>query len=251
MCKNIVIVGGSGGIGKRLVNYYQARGDVVYSLSRSNKKHFDYHIDCDVTDGASVANAFDNLGREILNIDTLILCSGIGMGGDLENSPVDKIKYVFDVNYFGALSCVKAALKFMRSGSRIAVISSAAAFFALPYRSVYSASKAALNILSAALDMELKGKGIKTVCVCPGDIANEFVKNRLWTEGAKTQSLKEQLKSSKRMDPDKAAGKIFAVINKKKVRPLYIIGFKYKFYYALSKLLPASIMHKLIYRMYG
>jgi short-subunit dehydrogenase len=255
MCKIIVIVGGSGGVGKRLAGYFSEHGDDVFSLSRSNKKGFNNHIYCDVTDETSVKKAIDEVGTNYGRIDTLILCNGIGMGGDLENSPVDKIKYVFDVNYFGCVSCVQAALKYMPNNSRIAVIGSAAAFFALPYRSVYSASKAALNVFSAALDMELRKKGIRAVSICPGEIDNEFVANRLWAESGenddKLKSLKKRLKNKKRMDPDKAAEKIFSVINKKRVRPLYIIGFKYKFFYVLSKLLPVSAMHKLIYKMYG
>lgn len=252
MARNIVITGGSGGIGKRLVNYFNEGGDVVFSLSRTDGGAGNYYY-CDVSDQSNVDNVFDEIGGKYKKIDLLILCSGIGLGGDIESTPADKVKQVFDVNFYGALYSVKAALKYMDRGGRIIFISSAAAFFALPYRSIYSASKAAVNILSAALAAELKGRGIGVSSICPGEIDNGFVANRLWhgDNSDKIKGLKERLKSKKRMDADKAAKKIFSITQKKHLRPMYIVGLKYKFFYLASKILPFRLMHKIINKKYG
>jgi len=258
MNKTIAITGGSGGLGKRLVRLFSNNKDNICSLSRSNKDGLSNHFFCDVTDEASVNSAISDVAKKYGSIDMLICNSGIGLAGGIESTPTDMVKSVFDVNFYGTLYTVKAALKYMKSGSRIIAISSASAFFPLPYRSIYSASKSALNMMMFGLNMELSAEGIKVCSVCPGEINTEFVKNRLWyNANDKSKKNLENIsknfhkKQNSRMNADNVADIIFKISNKKHIKPVYIIGLKYKIFYFISKILPSRLFLSIISKKYG
>lgn len=258
MDRIIVITGGSGGLGKQLSDLYIDNKDIVCCLSRSNKDGVKNFYVCDVEQEDSVNEAIDKVVKDFGKIDILILNAGIGLAGDIETTPSDMVKKVFDVNFFGALYTVKAALKYMQGKSKIIAVSSASAFFSLPYRSVYSASKSALNMITNALYMELKSFNIQVCTVCPGEIDTPFTKNRLWHSGGEKykNSLSEInnkfLKHKKsRMSVNTVANKIYQISNKNHLPPVIIIGAKYKVFYILSKILPYKLLLKLTMKMYG
>jgi NAD(P)-dependent dehydrogenase (short-subunit alcohol dehydrogenase family) len=248
MNRIVLITGGSGGLGKKLTELFTKDGDTVCSLSRSNKDGYKYHFDCDVTDEESVKKAVDSAASLYGKIDMLICNAGIGLAGALETTPSDMVKSVFDVNFFGALYTVKAALNYMKEGSKIIAVSSAAAFFSLPYRSIYSASKSALNMMFDGLNMELKKDKIQVCSVCPGEIDTPFGENRLWHRAGKyendIQAVAEKLKAGekRKMTAEAAAKKIFDKVNKRRLPPVFIIGAKYRFFYFMSKIMPKRLL---------
>ncbi|MGH9335817.1 MAG: SDR family NAD(P)-dependent oxidoreductase, partial [Vicinamibacteria bacterium] len=77
---------------------------------------------------------------------------------------------------FGALACIQAALPGMRrrASGVIINVSSVVGKRALPMTGAYGASKYALQGLSDALRMELRGTGVHVAVVCPGYTATEF-----------------------------------------------------------------------------
>jgi len=184
-----------------------------------------------------IFSVMEKIYNDFDSIDVLINCAGYGVYGAIELVEEEKSKQIFDVNYFGTLWCCQAALKFMKKGARIINISSACALFCLPYRAMYSASKAAVNMLSFGLRMELSDYGISVTCICPGDIKTNFSKNRDIT--LKTnEKYQDKIEKScnkiaahehRRMDKEKACKKIYKICNKKHLKPMYIIGGKYKF----------------------
>ena len=125
----------------------------------------------------------------------------------------------------------------MQKGGLIVNISSAAGLFAVPFRAMYSASKSAVLMMSYGLYMELKNFGINVVAICPGDIKTNFSKNRDITlktnnkyEGRIENSVNHIAEGEhKRMDKTTASQKIYKIITKKKLKPMYIIGKKIKF----------------------
>lgn len=259
MNKTIVITGGSGGLGKRLVRLFSMNKDNVCSLSRSNDEKIENHFYCDVKDEQSVENAINSVVQKFGKIDMLICNSGIGLCGAIGDTPTDLVKNVIDVNFYGVLYTIKSALKHMNKEGKIIAISSASAFFALPYRIIYSASKSALNMMMFGLLMELSSTKIQTTSICPGEIDTDFVKNRLWhiensnqdKNSVKTVADNFIKKQKGRMDADTVALKIFKICYKKRLCPLYIIGLKYKLFYFASKIIPFKMFLKLTNKMYG
>ncbi|MDE7464598.1 MAG: SDR family NAD(P)-dependent oxidoreductase [Clostridiales bacterium] len=244
--QTVVITGCTSGIGKALCELYRAAGDTVVGLSRSADGEDDVAVD--VTDTAALREAIGGIGRKYGRIDTVIACAGGGLSGATELLPIEEIQKQIDLNFTGALETVRAALEYMQPGGRAVFISSACALFALPYRAMYCASKAAVNMAAFGLYMELKKIGIRVTTVCPGDIKTGFTANRIkysdggerYGDAPKASADKIDGREHKRMELIPAAKRIYKCCGKCR-KPLYIVGAKYKFLNFLRHVLPQKL----------
>ena len=180
---NVVITGGSRGIGAAAVEAFANRGDRVYFLYEKNheaaaavaEKTGATAICCDVADRAAVYAAFEKIG----DVDVLVCNAGIchyGLMSMMEESAWDRI---FDVNVKGIYNCVGAAMSsFLRkhSGS-IITVSSMWGQVGASCEAAYSATKGAVIALTKALAQELGPSGIRVNCVAPGVILTDMCAN--------------------------------------------------------------------------
>jgi short-subunit dehydrogenase len=127
---------------------------------------------------ALVAHTLETFGR----IDILINNAGVGLQGDVADLPEAELRYLFDVNLFGAVNAMQAvipAMRRQRSGT-VVNVTSILGKVALPSLGMvgssagYTASKFALEAFSAAARMELAGDGIRVITVAPGVTDSEF-----------------------------------------------------------------------------
>lgn len=252
----VVISGASSGIGRELAELYRQRGDTVIGLSRRALGEND--IVCDVTDLQSITAAVEQIKSRYEKVDVLINNAGVGASGATELLDWESAEMVMNTNYRGLYFLTRRVLALMERGGRIINISSACAFFPLPFRAVYCASKAAVNMLSHGLRMELKDAGIRVVAVCPGDIKSEFTENRVKdaTTSARYADAPERAKNKvdgrndKRMDVKKASKKIFKICVRKN-GAVYIIGAKYKVFRFFQRILPESMFVAIIGKLFG
>ena len=259
MKKIVVITGASSGIGLACAKLYSKEA-FVYNLSRTpSDVEGVTNIQTDVSDEMSVSNAFKQIEIEKGHIDLLICCAGFGISGALEFTSLQDAKRQLDVNFFGAFLCSKYALPLLRPAKgRIINISSAAAFFAIPFQGFYSASKAALNAYTMCLANEVSLFNVSACLVCPGDIKTNFTENRIKsTDGesiyknAVNKSVAVMEKDEQNgMEPATIAAFVHKIADKKKVRPIYTPGMMYKLFYALYKILPAGAVNKLVGLLY-
>ena len=246
----VVITGASSGIGLELAKLYLEQGDEVICVSRTNKENAQNFYKCDIGLESEVKDTFDKIARDYKKIDLLINNAGFGLSGVLELTPTSDIKKLFDVNFFGAFYAYKYALKYMPKNSKIINISSVCAFFPLPYRGVYCASKSALNSLFFSARMECKNLGIQITNICPGDTKTNFTKNRVkilstnerYEERIKNATLSLDNREDKRMSATSVAKKIYKIGEKKKLPSYKIIGFKYKLLLFFMRFLPFNAL---------
>ncbi len=176
---NVVITGGSRGIGAAAVAHFAARGDRVWFLYEKNhqaaravaERTGATPICCDVADTGAVKAAFAGI-----DVDILICNAGIvhyGLLTMMEEAAWDRI---FDVNVKGIYNCVNAAMPaFLRkhSGS-IVTVSSMWGQVGASCEAAYSATKGAVIALTKALAQELGPSGIRVNCVAPGVILTDM-----------------------------------------------------------------------------
>ena len=180
---NVVITGGSRGIGAAAVAAFAQRGDRVWFLYE--KEHDAAQavaqatgakaICCDVADCAAVENAFSQLP----DVDILICNAGICCSGLLSSMEEAQWDRMFDVNVKGIYSCVKAAMPFFlakHSGS-IVTVSSMWGQVGASCEAAYSATKGAVIALTQALAKELGPSGIRVNCVAPGVVLTDMCAN--------------------------------------------------------------------------
>lgn len=243
--KVVLISGCTSGIGEELCRLYREAGHTVVGIARSAVEP---DIKADVTDYDAVKEAVEQVYARYGRIDTVIANAGGGLSGATELLPIEQVEKQMSLNFTGALNLVQSALSYMKEGSSVVFISSACALFALPYRAMYCASKAAVNMAAYGLYMELKGHGIRVSSICPGDIKTNFTANRVkyedggerYGDAPKVSAEKIDSREDKRMKLDVAAKKIYKCCEKAK-KPLYIIGFKYKVLNFLRHILPQKL----------
>jgi short-subunit dehydrogenase len=260
--KVIVITGASSGIGYAMAQFLCKKGHKVYGISRTkiHEKSI-LSIQADVTNYDQIKAAYEEIYEQEGSIDVIINNAGVGISGSIEDSTTEDVKDLFDVNFIGVFHSTKAAIPLLRKsgGGKIFNISSVAGKFAIPFQSFYSASKAAVNSFSEALQIEVHPFDIQVCSVMPGDIKTGFTKNRKKND-VENPYYQQRIQKSvavmendelNGMEPELAAKVLNRLIQKKKI-PLYVtIGFKYKLMVCLERLLPKRLVNRLISSIYG
>ena len=262
MRKIVVISGASGGIGLSAAKQLRDLGHTVYGLCRRPfSENGITFLPVDVTDEQSVKAAFLEIEKREGKIDVLLCNAGFGISGAAEFTALSDAKALFDVNFFGVLSCIQAALPLLRKSESPLIVntSSVAAVISLPFQSFYSCTKAAINSFTLSLSNELKPFKIPVCAVMFGDVATGF------TAARKKSVLGEEL-YGKRMEksvavmekdeqngmpPEKAAKALVQLVQTKKPTLFKTVGFSYKLIVFLQKLLPARFVNFLVGKIYG
>jgi NAD(P)-dependent dehydrogenase (short-subunit alcohol dehydrogenase family) len=195
MSKVVLVTGGSSGIGKTICLALHAKGYIVYGTSRNPDKYRSEVpfklIALDVLNEATIAPAVQQIIHAEGHLDVLINNAGIGMLGSIEDSTAEEVKEVFDTNVYGILRTVQAVLPHMRArkSGLIINVSSIAGYMGLPYRGIYSATKASVHMITQAMRMELKPYGVKACVVDPGDFATNISDNRRVAQAGRKGSV--------------------------------------------------------------
>lgn len=258
--RTAVVTGASGGIGLAVANLLTEKGWKVYNLSRRPGGNA-IHIPTDVSDETAVKRAFEQIERESEGLSLLINCAGFGISGAVELTELSQAKKQFDVNFFGTLLCSQAAAGIMRrcGGGRIINVSSAAALFAIPFQAFYSASKSAINSLSLAMDNELKDFGIRVTAVMPGDVKTGFTAAREKSDAVSDRVYGSTISKSvavmekdeqKGMTAEYVAACIVKTALRRSHKPLVTIGFQYKLFALLFKMLPIKTVNWIVGKLY-
>ncbi len=133
----------------------------------------------DVSDEHSVDQAFGKIERELGAVELLVLNAGILVAQPFPEVTVEVWRRQLEVNLTGAFLCARRALPAMvdaRSGSIVAVGSSAGKTGGGVAAAAYSASKAGLMTLSKSIAKEYARHGIRSNAVAPALIDTDMIK---------------------------------------------------------------------------
>jgi len=165
---------------------------------------------------------------------------------------------MYDTNVFGTIFVIQQALPLMNRGSKIFNISSMQSLAPVPFKSIYSSSKAAVTNLTYALRIELAEAGISVCCMCPGDIKTNFTKNRIGEiktnerYGDKIEKCVnwQDNREDKRSDVKVVKKAFLKQLKRKNCKPLVIMPFKYKIINLYSRLVSTKTYLKSIKKMF-
>lgn len=180
MQHTVLITGANRGVGLALAEHYHHAGWRVIGVCRESSDGLQAVADnvienIDVTQPDSVAGLVDALEGETL--DLLINNAGLLQDEALGNLDFDSIRTQMEINAYAPLRVCEALLPLLKSGSKIANITSRMGSIAdndSGGRYGYRASKAALNAFGKSLAVDLKPRGIAVAQLHPG-----FVKTRM------------------------------------------------------------------------
>ena len=263
--KVILITGASGGLGKAIGLRLAKAGHKVFGTSRQPQVGHGHGgfplLPMDVTDDGSVHATVAEVVRRAGRLDVVINNAGLGIQGPAEDITPELANRLMDTNVTGAHRVCRAALPPMRTqGDGLIInITSVAGNFGLPYRSFYSASKAALERYTEALSTEVARFGIKVLTVQPGEFNTNIASARLRPEVISEAHrpgyeramaiLGGSMHYSR--DPDELAVVVERIIGAKHPKTTYIVaqGLQ-RLSIVLKKILPGRMFERMVRKHY-
>src|SRR5712691_5766429 len=186
--KIALITGGSRGIGAAIAQRLAADGanvaitytkgaaaaaSVVEEIERAGRKAF--AIQADATDAGAVEAAVEKTVATFGRLDVLVNNAGTAIPKTFEETTLEELDRLIDINVRGTLVTTQAALKHMKSGGRIIMIGSSVGERVLvPGLVAYSATKGAVKMFSQGLSREVANRGITVNNVQPGPIDTDL-----------------------------------------------------------------------------
>jgi short-subunit dehydrogenase len=189
--RTVIVTGASSGIGRATARFLARSGANVVLASRNKSKLealagelvplATRAIPVDVTERLSVEALMRRAAEDFGAIDVLVNNAGVGLFAPIADGNPDNARYLFDVNFWGSVNCIQAAVPYMRDqgGGHIVNVSSIAGHISPPYMGMYAATKHALAAVSDALRSELAGDRIGVTTVYPGLTETAFTESML------------------------------------------------------------------------
>jgi len=186
--KVVVITGASSGLGEATARHLSADGatvvlgarrlDRIQAIARElgERGGKAVALRTDVTDHAQVKALVDLAVERYGRVDVILNSAGLMPHSPLERLKIDDWDRTIDVNLKGVLYGIAAVLPHMQrqKSGHIINVSSVAGHKVRPAGAVYSATKAAVRMLSEGLRQEVKPYNIRTTVISPGAVATEL-----------------------------------------------------------------------------
>lgn len=228
--KTWFITGCASGFGRALAELALARGDRVAATDRHSDAVADLariHAESALALGIDVTKpdqihaglnaAFARFGR----IDVLVNNAGYGVLAAVEEASDAQVRHMFEVNFFGMLEVIRAALPRLREqrSGHIVNFSSVGGRVSAPLVALYGASKFAVEGLSEGLALELAPIGIKVTTIEPGAFATRFGASSVMPDkpldayGPVREAMQANIGSLRMGDPADLAAAIIKVVD--------------------------------------
>ena len=186
--KVALVTGASAGIGAAVARKLHEAGASVGVLSRRGDDlglERVLGVSCDVRDRSAVERAADAVADRFGRLDVVVANAGVGAYGPFLELAPEQLEAMIDINLKGTLYTAAATLPHLiESGEGDFVsLASVAGLRALPGEAVYNASKFGQLGFTRALDHELRERGVRATCICPGGVQTRFAIGTGRTEG--------------------------------------------------------------------
>lgn len=210
--KNILITGGTSGIGKRTAEILVSKGAKVLITGRSTERLEKMKVNSNILTlqfDLSQTSEIPQKAKKCLElfsgrIDVLINNAGIGVFGLIDDLKIDDFKQVFNTNVFGLALLTKELIPIMKKQNHgdIINIGSSASVKGFKFGSIYAASKFALRAMSQCWQAELRPFNIRVCQVNPSEVTSAFAQ----------ENRKERAEVDNKLAPEEIAHTIVSVL---------------------------------------
>jgi short-subunit dehydrogenase len=252
MTSYVMISGATGGLGKAFAVECAARGYALYltdlrpaplallaaALGRTYGVPVRWQA-CDLTESVQRAVLFETIAAERVSFWGLINVAGLDHEGLFLEQTRERIRTILRLNIEGSLELIHALLgpRDRATTFRIVNVASLAAFFPMPYKATYAASKRFLLDFSLALAAELAADDVTVTALCPAGLPTtpdcvDAIAAQGWLGQITTQNIGAV-----------AAGTLDAAL---RGRPVYIPGALNRLLQTVGGLIPRSLIARLV-----
>jgi NAD(P)-dependent dehydrogenase (short-subunit alcohol dehydrogenase family) len=267
--KTILITGCSSGIGYATAIYLKKKGYRVFATCRKQedvktlkRKGFESFL-LDVTSSKSINKAVTEVKKRTQYLYALFNNAGIVIPGAVEDLSREAIKTQFETNIFGAIELTNSIIPLFRKQKKGRIIfnSSVLGLISMPYRGAYNASKYAMEAFADSLRLEVP-KGIHVTLIEPGPIKTKIEENALkyfkkYINQEKTQNKEvykkiilrltgKKLVNFFRLSAQKAAMKVYYILEHPKPKPRYYITIPTYIMGFLKRILSSRMLDRII-----
>jgi len=185
-----IVTGASRGIGAAVAKRLAKDGFSVVVNYANNEKEAQNVVDeiknlggqaiaikADVSKAIDVAQLFDSTESTLGSPDVLVNSAGIMELSPLAQCSDDIFEKMVSVNFKGTFNTLREAAIKMKDGGRIINLSTSVIGLNLPSYSIYAATKAAIETITAILAKEMRGRSITVNAVAPGPTATKLFLN--------------------------------------------------------------------------
>lgn len=213
--KRIVVTGASSGIGRCLSKQLAIMGAQLVVTARREQLLRTLQAEIrvaggqcevvvgDITDSKTHGETIRVAQQTFGGIDCLINNAGVGAMGPFSESSIDRLREIFEVNFFSMAALIRATVPVLGQGddALIVNIGSILGHRAVPLKSEYCAAKFALHGFSDSLRAELAGIPIEVLLISPGTVNSDFfnsaLENATEVEWKKRGSMKPEFVARK------------------------------------------------------
>ncbi len=199
--KRVVLTGASSGIGWYVASKLVREGAYVIVSSRrddrlqqlrqsfGNPRKRLIAVPGDIADGNHRQQLITTAIEQLGGLDIVINNAGVGAIGNFELATPERLRRIFEVDFFAAAELTRLALPHLHEGNQpaVCVVSSVLGHRAVPGKSEYCAAKFALRGWSESLRVELKPSGIDVITISPSTTRSEFFGSLIETKDQSTQ----------------------------------------------------------------
>lgn len=250
MKKTVLITGASSGFGKESAKLFHRKGWNVIASMRSPEKETELDalenvalVPLDVQDSNSIRKAVETGIAKFGTIDALVNSAGYGAMGVFESATMEQIQRQYEVNVFGMMMVTQAVLPVMRKNGEGAIInlSSFGGVVGMPFATLYSSSKFAVEGFSESLSHEVSKLNIRVKIVEPGSVqtnfrnGQEFIQTDLRDYTTIMGNIYTKFAHStahlKQATPEEVAATIYNAVIDEGTKLRYVIGEDAQFYF--------------------
>ncbi|HXH73517.1 MAG TPA: SDR family NAD(P)-dependent oxidoreductase [Bacteriovoracaceae bacterium] len=250
---NILITGGTSGIGLAMAKRFASLGHNVHVTSRNPVTISGLTVHkLELSNHDSLETFVQDL--PLKNIDMLINNAGHGVLGPLTELTREQTRNQFETNVFGPMELVARLLPRL-TGAHLVNVSSISPEVGLPFGGIYTASKAAMNCISDIWRLELAHLGIRVTTLRPGLLNTNFARNADQRLIMAPDSSFHKFRSSilaraglttKGTDPKVFADYVCTRLLSKRCPSIIYHGKGSFIFPLLNKLIPQKLHHKLL-----
>ena len=239
---NVLLSGGSSGIGNAVLKYFKEKGINVYSLDIKDLDEdnvISYKVD--LTDVNELIRIKEEFKKENIRFDAIVNVAGKFIIDSFIEVSDEELKRLIDVNLMACINLNKIFFELLNEKGRIIITSSEVSTLdPLPFNGIYSVSKCALDAYSQALRQELNLLNYKVITIRPGAFNTNLSRSSL----VQTRELMDKTKLY-----SKQSHKFYNLVKKfmgKPSDPKKICNIYYK---ALTKKRPKLVYKKHINKL--